>query len=367
MKTFETKYTYKDISIVPSDVTDISTRSNCNPFLRGSSMLPLMTAPMSSVISIENFNLFRENGIIPVLPRTLDFNGVEDILKSAEIDFVSLSLSEFESVILSDLINAEKQYRLCIDIANGHMVQLHDLIKHAKNKYPNIIIMSGNVASPGGYVALSEAGCDYVRVGIGGGFGCITSSNSGVHYPLASLVRETWEASLTLKNPAYIVADGGIRGFSDITKALALGADFVMCGSIFNKMLESAGETKMFKNSVSLSNIIEFNDENSHKVNQYSDFIKETFKTGTTYHKIFYGMSTKRAQVEMGHIKLKTSEGVEKIQQVEYTMSQWVDNFIHYLKSVMSYTNKTNVEDFIGLPDKHFILMSPNSIVAINK
>ena len=352
------KYTYSDISIVPEPVTEVRSRSDCHIY-KGDSQLPLITAPMSSVISIKNFELFKRNGIAPVLPRNEDY---EDRIEIAEMEFAAFSLTEFESLYKSEVLNKDKKYWICIDIANGHMKALHNAIREAKEKYPNLIIMSGNVASPEGYVALSDAGCDWVRIGIGAGGACITSSNSGVHYPMASLVRDCWEISQTLVNPALIVADGGIRGFSDITKALALGADYVMCGTIFNKMLESAGETRTTENTTD-----DEYDEQFVVVDQYSDLAKYNFKHGTLYHKIFYGMSTRRAQVEMGNTFTKTSEGIEKTQLVEYTMEQWIDNFSHYLKSVMSYTNRTHIEDLIGLPDSNFIIMSPNSIAAINK
>lgn len=357
----DTKFTYKEISIVPVAVTRIRHRADCDIFY-DNKQLPLIAAPMSSVVSTKNYKLFTENGIIPVLPRTEEFG---ERIKFSEIGFVAFSLVEFEMLIKGDWFDDNKPYYICIDIANGHMQALHDLIRLSKSIFPNIKIMSGNVASPSGYAALSNVGCDYVRVGIGGGSSCITSSNTGVHYPMASLIRDCWKESCKLDNPAAIIADGGIRGFSDITKALALGADYVMCGSIFNKMLESAGETRtVIDNTVSTG---KYNLNFPIEVDQYSEITINNFKTGTKYNKIFYGMSTKRAQSEMGNSKLKTSEGIEKLQPVEYTMFQWVDNFSHYMATVMSYTDKFTIKEFIGLPDNNFVIMSTDSVSAINK
>lgn len=359
----DTKFTYSEISIVPSDVTDIRHRSECNIFYSGKK-LPLIAAPMSSVVSVENYELFIKSGITPVLPRTEDFG---DRVKFAEINFTAFSLNEFEILIKDKYFDKEKTYYICVDIANGHMKALHDQIKTCKSVFPNIKIMSGNVASSGGYVALSNAGCDYVRVGIGGGSACITSSNTGVHYPMASLIRECWEQSLLLDKPAAIVADGGVRGFSDITKALALGADYVMCGSVFNKMLESAGETRVESTILLRYGSINQDLVANQIVNQYSTDTSKKFKDGIRLEKTFYGMSTKRAQTEMGNESLKTSEGIEKTHLVEYTMSQWTENFSHYMATVMSYTNKNTIFDFIGLSDDNFIIMSPNSVNSINK
>jgi IMP dehydrogenase/GMP reductase len=231
------------------------------------------------------------------------------------------------------------------------MLKLHNLIREAKDKYGDKLkIMAGNIANPEGYRLLSEAGADYIRVGIGTGSVCITSSNTAIHYPMASLIKECYEVSLQLKSQAYIIADGGIKGYGDIEKALALGADYVMCGSIFNRMLESAGNTI---NSDGLM------------LNQYEESTLGRFKRGQTLYKSHYGMSTKRAQKEIGSKELKTSEGIEKTQKVEYTMNQWTKNCVHYLKSAMSYTGSRELYDFIGNVDT--IIVSNNSYDSVNK
>ncbi len=63
--------------------------------------------------------------------------------------------------------------------------------------------------------------------------GALTSKNVGVGYPMASLIKECYDISCILDKPAKIVADGGMKNYSDIIKALGLGADMVMLGSIF--------------------------------------------------------------------------------------------------------------------------------------
>jgi hypothetical protein len=142
-------------------------------------------------------------------------------------------------------------------------------------------------------------------------------------------------------------------------KCLALGADFVMCGSAFNKMLESAGETyELFYND---DNELEMGEN----VNQYGTTVLESFNEGCKYCKSFYGMSTKKAQKELGNSKLKTSEGIEKIQNVEYTMSKWTENFTDYLKSAMSYTSSRELYDFIG--NVETIIVSNSSYDSVNK
>lgn len=245
-----------------------------------------------------------------------------------------------------------------IDIANGGMVKLLDYIKDAKKKYNNkIVIMAGNVANPETYVNLSLAGADYVRLSVGTGGACTTSPNTGIHYPMASLIdkcRQYYDSYLCNSNElAFIVADGGMKGYGDIIKALALGAHFVMCGSIFNKMLESAAYTSINDNGF------------TYKIDQYSQETLSKFKKGYKFEKEFYGMSTKKAQKEMGNKTLKTGEGLITYRPVEYTMEGWVDNFISYLRSAMSYTNCLELVDFCGKVTLNII--SNNAYQVINK
>jgi len=159
--------------------------------------------------------------------------------------------------------------------------------------------------------------------------------------------------SCELINPAKIVADGGFKKYADVIKALALGADYVMLGSIFNKSFESAGEMAIDYNG----NIVSVDEYIKSYYSVYSyvtppkSLVKDELLTmmdhGHLYKK-FRGMSTKDAQRAMGNTTLKTSEGISKYQKVEYTLSGWVDNFEHYLRSAMSYTDCYSLSDFIG-------------------
>jgi hypothetical protein len=244
-----------------------------------------------------------------------------------------------------------------IDVANGHMPQLLSMVYSAKNKYnTELVLMVGNVANPKTYLEYSIAGADYVRIGIGNGGGCLTTVQTGIGYPMASLISETHEIAITLNNPAKIVADGGFKKYSDIIKALALGADFVMLGSIFNKALESIGETTISRDSTL---------GGYEKIDQYSDDAKQLFHSGKPLYKMFRGMSTKEVQKDWGKSDIKTSEGIVKTQNVEYTISGWVENFMHYLKSAMSYADCININEFVGGPE--CIQISQNAFNRYNK
>ncbi|MCK9574832.1 MAG: IMP dehydrogenase [Candidatus Pacearchaeota archaeon] len=170
--------------------------------------------------------------------------------------------------------------------------------------------------------------------------GCLTTVQTGIGYPMASLISECYEMSLRLEKPAKIIADGGFKSYSDILKALALGADFCMIGSIFNKALESCGDTyKQNKKNDGWT-------EPGEKVNQYAEETEIAFNYGTQFFKKFRGMSTKGAQKSLGADVIKTSEGITRMNPVEYTIDGWVENFKHYLSSAMSYTSSKNLLEF---------------------
>lgn len=175
---------------------------------------------------------------------------------------------------------------------------------------------------------------------------CLTTQNTGVGFPMASLIKECYEESLKLDNPSKIVADGGFKEYSDIIKAIALGADYVMLGSLLNKTVESAGQTYVnFLGKWKISNGVA------------KKIYKKDFFKGRIIKK-FRGMSTKEVQKKWGRTKLKTSEGVVRYRPVEYTLDGWVENFSDYLRSAMSYTNSQNIEDFRGKVDLNQITIN---------
>jgi thiamine monophosphate synthase len=250
--------------------------------------------------------------------------------------------------------------RVCIDIANGHMQRLMDAVIKAREKFDDqLILMVGNVANPHTYIELSRAGADFVRVGVGNGSGCSTSVHTGIGYPLASLIHDIhMEKENHSMKFAKVVADGGIKKYADIIKVLALGADYVMCGGIFNKALESAG------NTFAANKKFEGYTVPGDQVDQYSDEVKTAFRMGSLFYKKFRGMSTKEVQAHLGN-ELRSSEGVTRMIQVEYTLAGWVENFKDYLSSAMSYTDCNDLAGFIGKP--HWNLITQNSLNRFNK
>jgi IMP dehydrogenase/GMP reductase len=339
-------FDFDDILIQPSESSTISSRKEINPYLENG-FLPLMTAPMDTVIGENNFHLFQKNKIQPVLPRTKDPE--LDYIDSSV--FLSYSLTDFNRIFLETTPRYETTQKMLvlIDVANGHMESLHKMASDAKQKYgERLVLMIGNVANPKTVGILSKIGVDFIRIGIGNGGGCLTTQNTGIGYPMASLIIES---SNEVLGGTKIVADGGFKKYSDVIKALALGADYVMLGSILNKCLESAGKTSGVGNC--------------QVINQYSEEARDFFNNGIPLYKTFRGMSTKEVQKTWGKENLTTSEGVVRTHQVEYTLNGWVENFTDYLKSAMSYCDKKTLPEFIG--KVNYNLISENALNRFQK
>ena len=363
----ETKYSYNDLTVVPASISRINSRSEVNPFDKNG-MLPLFTAPMSTVVNDENIDFWIKNKIIPIIPRNIDIVKRRNYMLFDNY-WVALSLTEAKELFIDN--NYLATAKICIDVANGHMKQLIDLCSQIKNKYGDkVIIMTGNIANP--------SRIDYVRCSVGSGSGCLTAPNTSVHYPIASLINECSK----LKNDNFlkikIVADGGIRNYGDVIKALALGADYVMIGSVFAGLFESAAE---FNTTSSQDKFritwptVDYDDYGRnttlHHINCFDKDIDESIKRDVlqkyAFEKVFYGMSTKKAQklIKDDINKLKTSEGTTKIIRCKNTINQWAENMEAYLRSAMSYCNSINLNEFIG--EQTLVLNSPAEIQAVNK
>lgn len=350
-------FDFDDLLIEPAIHTEINSRSQVDPYDR-MQMLPLFTAPMDTVISSENSKLFRDQKIYTISPRRNYYHS--DHISSDPHHWVSYGLEDFKNLFISKMVHGSSKIYALIDIANGHMNDLLETIKMAKMIYGNdMVLMVGNCAHPLTYFSLSRAGADYVRIGIGNGQVCLTTVQTGVGYPMASLISECSKIQIENNLESMIVADGGFKKYSDIIKGLALGADYIMVGMILNKALESSGDT--FEANKKYNSWT----EPGEKVDQYSDEIKNQYLNGKEFYKKFRGMSIKEVQKIIGKSEIKTSEGISRMHKVEYTLSGWTENFTDYLKSAMSYTDCRTIGEFIG--KVNYNIISQKSSERFNK
>jgi IMP dehydrogenase len=133
---------------------------------------------------------------------------------------------------------------LVVDSAHGHSKNVISQVQLIHKEFPSVVIVAGNVVTAEATEALIKAGADVVKVGVGPGSICTTRIVSGVGMPQISAVVNCAETAR--KKGKTIIADGGIKYSGDITKALALGANSVMIGSLLAGADESPGETILF-------------------------------------------------------------------------------------------------------------------------
>jgi IMP dehydrogenase len=134
---------------------------------------------------------------------------------------------------------------VAIDTAHGHSARVMNAVKAIKSKFPEVQLITGNVATYEGAKELISLGVDGIKVGIGPGSICTTRVVSGAGVPQITAISEC--AKATRPAGVALIADGGIKYSGDITKALAAGADAVMIGSLLAGTDESPGETILYQ------------------------------------------------------------------------------------------------------------------------
>jgi IMP dehydrogenase len=134
---------------------------------------------------------------------------------------------------------------LVVDTAHGHSQSVLDTVAKVRERFPDVDLIAGNVATASATAALIDRGVDAVKVGIGAGSICTTRVVAGIGVPMISAVAECARAAAERDVP--VIADGGIRYSGDITKAIAVGASAVMIGSLFAGTDESPGEIILYQ------------------------------------------------------------------------------------------------------------------------
>ena len=134
---------------------------------------------------------------------------------------------------------------LVIDTAHGHSQRVLDMVGRVRQRFADVDIVAGNVATAEGTLALINQGVDAVKVGIGAGSICTTRVVAGIGVPMLTAIMDCATAAWEHRIP--VIADGGIRYSGDITKALAVGASSTMIGNLFAGTDESPGEMILYQ------------------------------------------------------------------------------------------------------------------------
>ncbi|MBO6113747.1 MAG: IMP dehydrogenase [Lachnospiraceae bacterium] len=145
---------------------------------------------------------------------------------------------------VDELVKA-KVDAIVIDTAHGHSENVLKTFSMIKEKYPDLDVIAGNVATKSGTQAMIDAGVDAVKIGIGPGSICTTRIVAGIGVPQITAVMEAYDAAFNAGIP--VIADGGIKYSGDITKALAAGANVCMMGSLFAGTDEAPGEFEIYQ------------------------------------------------------------------------------------------------------------------------
>lgn len=327
-------YSLDEICLIPTAVSKIEHRGDVNVFTNKNNY-PIFTAPMASIVDASNVNILKDHRLNVIVPRSVAWEKRLEFLQAGEWVAVGLKEAQYIYEYLElQHFTVDKTIRLCIDQANGHMESLLKVCRDLKLRFgTNIKIMTGNIANPYAYREYAKAGVDYVRAGIGGGNVCTTSVQTGIHYPIGSLliklneerdyVKKSIELGARYLSTPKIIADGGFKRIDQCVKALALGADFVMLGEILAKSEEACGEIQLC-----LGN----------------------------REREYFGMSTERAQKLVNDASLfkddnfvpKHTEGQIKEVKVSYKLSEWLGDFEHALRSSMSYAGARLLKEYIG-------------------
>jgi GMP reductase len=246
---YEPKLDYSDVLIVPrlSDVKsrndvklEVSTTFKCGRVWNG---IPIMATNMSTIGTHKMALSLSEHKIVTCLKKGFDYYESFVSQYPDKEQYVALSLGlDAQSKLWVDTPHTNDPTFICLDVANGYMKEFHSFVRKVREKCPTSIIVAGNVVTPDGVEALSLAGADLVKVGIGAGSMCLTRRIAGVGYPQLSAVMECAETAAALD--IGIVADGGIVHSGDIAKSFVAGAAFVMIGGMFAGHDECGGEIR---------------------------------------------------------------------------------------------------------------------------
>lgn len=251
----EIKLGFKDVMIRPKRST-LKTRADVSlerqfVFLNSGHSwegIPIIAANMDTVGTFEMARVLASFQLITAIHKHYspeqwaDFISQTDEALVQAYVAVSTGTSEKDAAKLDLLLSRFPQLRfICIDVANGYSEHFVEFVKRTRARYPDKVIMAGNVVTGEMVEELLLAGADIIKVGIGPGSVCTTRVKTGVGYPQLSAIIECADAAHGLGG--QIISDGGCKVPGDIAKAFGGGADFVMLGGMFAGHDESGGDT----------------------------------------------------------------------------------------------------------------------------
>jgi GMP reductase len=276
--------------------------------------VPIMVSNMDTTGTIEMALQLQQHKVLTCLHK---YYTAEDLKGQPLLDkryfAVSTGIGAKDLACLDEIMQQIDPLFICIDVANGYMSKFIESCRNIREKYPDKILIAGNVCTSEGVLELVMNGkVDIVKVGIGSGSCCTTRKQTGIGMPQLSAVIECADTAHGLD--AHIISDGGLQVVGDFSKAYGAGADFVMSGSMFAGHNESGGDL-----------IIE----------------------GDKKYKVFYGMSSSNAMNKYsgGVAKYRSSEGKAVKIECRGPVEETILNIQGGIRSCMTYLGAKKIKD----------------------
>lgn len=315
--------------------------------------IPICAANMDSTGTFDMAQSLDKYNAITCLHKHYKVEDYVDNIINLNTAWYSMGIQDEEIQKLDSLINRiEDIPNLCIDVANGYTDNFVNFCKKVRSAVgARPIIMAGNICTPEMVQELIlHGGVDIVKVGIGPGSACTTRLKTGIGYPQLSAIDECSHAAHGLKSGdsrlGLICADGGCRTPSDVVKAFAAGADFVMLGGMLAGTDECEGEWTY---------------EYQMRSGGWQPFDPGGDNTKRKVSLKFYGMSSHAAQEKYGGVKdYRASEG--RVITIPYKgfACDIVDDILGGVRSACAYIGANKLKDlskcaeFIRVNRVHF-------------
>lgn len=345
--------TYDDVLLLPnySEVTPSKTDLTTKLTNKISLGIPIVASPMDTVCESTMAIALGNLGGYGIIHRNLPIEGQANQLKEAQKAGVKAGAAVGVGADFADRVAALVKTgatEICVDSAHGHTRHVIEATKLIKKKYPNVQVISGNVATYDGAKALFLAGADAVKVGMGPGSICTTRVISGMGVPQLTAVAEAVRAAKEFKR--HIIADGGVRASGDIVKALAIGASAVMLGSLLAGCDEAPGE-----------------------VVQLNDKLYKTYRGMGSIAAMKHGSATRYGQKwEKGKTKQLIAEGVEGLVAHRGPLEEHIHQLIGGIRAGMGYLGAATIGElqkkarFIKITNASLIESHPHSLIVTN-
>ena len=331
-------YTFDDIQIIPK-YSEVDSRGKCNLVTNFTKQYkigtPLVASPMDTVTEYNMAITIASYGGVGIVHRFMNIekqaNQVRKIKEQEKLVAAAIGATADYKDRAQELVNAGAIV-LLIDVAHGNTKQVRDAIAWCKQNLPNYVdVIAGNVATYEGAKNLVEWGADAIRVGIGNGSLCETRIRTGVGIPqvtaLIDCVRAVEESGIDVP----IIADGGVRMTGDVAKAISLGADSVMLGSLLAGTRESPGEIQ--------------------RMGMWPN--EQLFKK-------YRGSAS--AEVKQVHgLEEKNVEGNSKLIPYKGKVERVINDINDGVRSAMSYVNATTIREF-QVKSEH-VLITQNGLI----